>query len=180
MNKLLFILLITSFSFVNAQKSKIEWISFEEAIELNEETPKKFFIDIYTDWCGWCKRMDATTFSNPIIVAYINKHYWAIKLNAERKDTVILGEQLFINEKPEQRRYPHQLAVALLNGKMSYPSIVYLDENVELLQALGGYQDPISIEPIIKYFGENAYQSVPWEEYNKSFKGEISSSNEKE
>ena len=165
---ILFLLLISS-CLLNAQNAKIEWISFEKAIELNEKNPKKFLIDVYTDWCGWCKRMDATTFTNPVIVDYINKNYWAIKLNAERKDTVILGDQLFVNENPSGKRNPHQLAVALLNGKMSYPSIVYLDEKVELLQAVGGYHDAAGIEPIIKYFGENAYHETPWEEYTKNF-----------
>lgn len=169
MKKPLLFLLLISGSILQAQDTKIKWISFEQAIELNEVTPKKFLIDVYTDWCGWCKRMDATTFTNPVIVNYINEYYWPIKLNAERKDTVVLGDQLFVNENPSGKRNPHQLAVALLNGKMSYPSIVYLDENVELLQAVGGYHDAVGIEPIIKYFGENAYRKTPWEEYTKNF-----------
>lgn len=169
MKRNILILLILTTSAISAQNQKINWISFEKAIELNEQEPKKFLIDVYTDWCGWCKRMDATTFSNPVIVDYINKNYWAIKLDAERKDTVKLGEQLFVNENPTGKRNPHQLAVALLNGKMSYPSIVYLDENVELLQAVGGYHDAVGIEPILKYFAENAYRETPWEEYTSSF-----------
>jgi len=158
-----------------AQTNKIEWISFEEAVKRNESNPKKIIVDIYTDWCGWCKRMDANTFTNPTIIKYIQKNYWAVKLNAERKDSILLGEQLFINERIGERRAPHQLAVALLNGKMTYPSIVYLDKNIELMHpAIAGYQDPKSLEQIIKYFGEEAYQSVPWDKYQKEFKSEIS------
>lgn len=173
MKKNLLIVLLVTACTVSAQNQKINWISFEKAIELNEQEPKKFMIDVYTDWCGWCKRMDATTFNNPVIVDYINKNYWAIKLDAERKDTVKLGDQLFVNENPDRKRNPHQLAVALLNGKMSYPSIVYLDENVELLQAVNGYHDPVGIEPILKYFGENAYREVPWDEYTKNFESDL-------
>ncbi|MEQ8624076.1 MAG: DUF255 domain-containing protein [Vicingaceae bacterium] len=173
MKRNILILFLISTISLSAQNQKIEWISFEKAIELNEQEPKKFLIDVYTDWCGWCKRMDATTFSNPVIIDYINKNYWAIKLDAERKDTVKLGEQLFVNENPNGRRSPHQLAVALLNGKMSYPSIVYLDENVELLQAVGGYHDAEGIEPILKYFGENAYRKTSWEDYTSSFDSDL-------
>jgi thioredoxin-related protein len=152
-----------------AQQNEIQWLSFEEAILMNEKEPKKFLIDIYTSWCGWCKKMDATTFKDPLIVSYIQEHYWAVKLNAERKDTVLLGQQMFINENPGGKRHPHQLAVALLNGKMSYPSIVYLDENVEMLSPVPGYHDARGIEPILKYFGENAYKNASWEEYQKNF-----------
>ncbi|MFT6166187.1 MAG: thioredoxin-related protein [Vicingaceae bacterium] len=159
----------------SAQEDKIEWLSFEEALARNEKEPKKFIVDVYTDWCGWCKKMDANTFTNPVIIKYITDNYWAVKLNAERKDTVILGQQVFINENLTQRRGPHQLAVALLNGKMTYPSIVYLDENVELMHpAIAGYQDPKSLEEIIKYFGEGAYQSIPWDKYVKEFESAIS------
>ena len=158
----------------SAQKNKIEWLSFEEAVARNEKEPKKFIVDVYTDWCGWCKKMDANTFTNPVIIKYITDNYWAVKLNAERKDTVILGQQVFVNENLTQRRGPHQLAVALLNGKMTYPSIVYLDENVELMHpAIAGYQDPKSLEEIIKYFGEGAYQSIPWDKYVEEFKSAI-------
>jgi len=177
MNKVvpfLFCLLVSIGS--SAQDDKIEWLSFEEAIQRNETEPKKFIVDVYTNWCGWCKKMDANTFTNPVIIKYIRENYWAVKLNAERKDTVILGQQMFVNENLTQRRGPHQLAVALLNGKMTYPSIVYLDENVELMHpAISGYQDPLSLEQIIKYFGEGAYQSTPWDKYVSDFQSEISS-----
>lgn len=166
----LFIFSSSSFS----QEHKIEWLSFEEAVKRNETEPKKFIVDVYTSWCGWCKRMDANTFTNPVIVKYIRENYWAVKLNAERKDTVVLGNQIFVNENIDAKRGPHQLAIALLNGKMTYPSIVYLDEQVELMHpAIAGYQDPKSLEQIITYFGEGAYQSVPWDKYQKEFKSKI-------
>ena len=74
---------------------QIEWLSFTEAVEANKTEPKKFLIDVYTSWCGWCKKMDNTTFKDPEVVAYVKEHYHAVKLNAERKDTVYLNEQIF-------------------------------------------------------------------------------------
>lgn len=166
---ILFGLLISIPSF---SQDKINWMSFEQAVEKNKTDKRKFIIDVYTDWCGWCKRMDATTFQNPHIVEYINKNYHAVKLNAEMTDTVRLGEKVFVNENPNGKRSPHQLAIALLNGKMSYPTIVYLDENANMLSPVPGYLDAAGIEPVLKYYGENAYKETSWEQYQKTFQGE--------
>ena len=179
MNKALLILIgLAICTDLFAQDEKIEWLSFEEAIKRNETEPKLFIVDVYTSWCGWCKRMDANTFTNPVIIKYIQDNYWAVKLNAERKDTVILGQQMFVNENLSHKRGPHQFAIALLNGKMTYPSIVYLDHNVELMHPpIAGYQGPLSLEQIIKYFGEGAYQSITWDKYVNDFQSEISPKN---
>ncbi|KAA3642584.1 MAG: DUF255 domain-containing protein [Bacteroidetes bacterium] len=169
------IILFTSYSLSLAQdvsknNHEIKWLSFEEAIKKNETEPKKFLIDVWTTWCGWCKKMDATTFQDPKIIELINKNFHPVKLNAERKDSVFIGGQLFINENPTARRSAHQLAISLLNGKMTYPSIVYLDEQVNMLQPIAGYQDPKSIEPILLFFGEDIYKTTDWATYQTQFK----------
>lgn len=156
-----------------ATEKKIEWLSFEEAIARNEKEPKKFIIDVWTTWCGWCKKMDASTFTNPVIVDIISEHYYAVKLNAERKDTMILGGQQYVNEFPDRNRYPHQVAIALLDGKLSYPSIVYLDENVNKIQSIAGFQDAKGIEPILVFFAENEYQKTNWTEFQKNFQSKL-------
>ncbi|MBP9152977.1 MAG: DUF255 domain-containing protein, partial [Flavobacteriales bacterium] len=75
-----------------AQSSKnqeeIKWVSLEEADALRRTEPRKILIDVYTDWCGWCKKMDASTFKDPKVVAYINANYYAVKLDAEQKEPI--------------------------------------------------------------------------------------------
>ena len=76
---------------LNAQtttKDKINWMSFEEAIKLNETKPKKIFIDVFTDWCGWCTKMDQTTFVDKDVVAYMNENFYAVKFNAEQTEPI--------------------------------------------------------------------------------------------
>ncbi|HTX87576.1 MAG TPA: DUF255 domain-containing protein [Bacteroidales bacterium] len=152
----------------------IKWYSFEDAYQLNKKKPKKIFIDVYTDWCGWCKKMDAETFTNPVIVKYMKKNFYCVKLNAERKDTVVIDGVTFVNKNPAAKRSTHQLAVELLKGNMSYPSYVFLNEKSQWLTVVPGYQAPKSFEPILHYFGDDAYKNnIPWEEFQSTFKGEI-------
>jgi thioredoxin-related protein len=152
---------------------KIKWYSFEDAFQLNKKKQKKIFIDVYTDWCGWCKKMDADTFTDPVIAEFMNDHFYCVKLNAERRDTVIIDGVTFTNANPENKRGTHQLAVELLKGKMSYPSYVFLNEKSQWLTVVPGYQPPKEFESVIHYFGDDAYQKTPWEEYKAAFVGEI-------
>ena len=62
--------------------------SKDRMIELNKTNPKPILIDVYTDWCGFCKKMDKETYANNVIANYINEHFYAIKLNGEGKEDI--------------------------------------------------------------------------------------------
>jgi len=150
-------------------QNKINWVSMEQAIELHEQSSKKILIDLYTDWCGWCKQMDNSTFNSPIIIEYINTNYIAVKFNAEQKEPIDFKGKTFEFVKQGKRGY-HDLAVALTNGQLSYPTYIFLDENMEVIQPVPGYQDEIQFELIINYFGGDFYKSTPWNKFKEDFK----------
>lgn len=172
MNRLLVLfLLVTISTSLSAQKAKINWIPFDEAIKKVEQKPKKIFIDMYTDWCGWCVKMDQTTFTDPVIVEYINQNFYAVKFNAERKDEMMFKGQKYINANPERNRSSHQLAQTLMQGKMSYPSFVFMDEELNVITVVPGYFQADKFEPVLHFFGKNAYQTTDWQSFSSRFKG---------
>lgn len=151
---------------------KVNWVTIEEAEALNRENPKKIFIDFYTDWCGWCKRMEANTFSNPIIAKYINEHYYPVKFNAEQADPITFRGTEFVNENAGQRRSAHSFAIAVLQGRMGYPSMAFFDENLDLITAMSGYRPPEGLEPILVFFSDDVYkQTSDLDDFTKSFQG---------
>lgn len=150
----------------------INWMNMEDLEAASRVEKRPVIIDVYTDWCGWCKRMDKSTFSHPEIVKYINDHYYAVKFNAEQKDSVTFQGHTF-KYIASGKRGVHELAATLLNGKMSYPSIVYLDRDLNMIQPVPGYMDAAQIEPVIYYFAEEQYKIQAFEDYSKAFTGKV-------
>ena len=168
--KLLFTLLVPVLISVSSfAQSKVNWMSWNEAVTASTESPKMIFVDTYTDWCGWCKKMDASTFSDPVISKYMNENYYSVKMDAEMKDTIDFNGYQFVNPNPNGRRSTHQLAASLLDNKLSYPSFVILTPKFERMQILPGYKSAKDFEPIIRYFVEGASKGVEFTEYMKGF-----------
>lgn len=159
---------ILSFNDTFAQTNTlVNWMSLEEAVEKHQENPKTILIDMYTDWCGWCKRMDETTFSNPSVAQYINTNFYPVKFNAERTDTVEYLGQTYVNT-GEGRRPSHQLAQALMGGRMSYPTIVYIDDEMRV-NPVPGYMDPERIQSILVYFAERINKVCDFADFEKDY-----------
>lgn len=156
---------------LEANQSLIKWMSWEEVIELQKVEKRKVIVDIYTDWCGWCKRMDKTTFSDDSIASYINKTYYAIKFNAESKEPIQLGDKVynFVKKDTPKGRGHHELALALTMGRLTYPSTVFLNEETQVIQSIPGYKDAKDFEVIMTYFGGNNHLTTPWQKYQDSY-----------
>ncbi|MDD3686676.1 MAG: DUF255 domain-containing protein [Bacteroidales bacterium] len=166
---LIFALSLSSLSAQTQEKPAdlINWMSFEEAMQKQKENPKTIFIDMYTDWCGWCKKMDYETFRNPDIANYINTYFYPVKFDAERKDTVEYKGKQYYNLNTGNRS-SHQLAQLLLNGRMSYPTIVYIDFEGNV-NPVPGFMDIKSIEPILVYFTERINKTCDYNDFHQDF-----------
>lgn len=164
--KSLLALVLVFFSLTITAQDNINWLTWEEAFEKNAVEQKVIFVDVYTNWCGWCKRMDATTFKDPGVVEYMNENYYAVKLNAERKDTINFNGQVFVNEN-KGKRGAHQLAIALLDGRMSYPSYAFIGQPWDKTVA-PGYMGVKDFSCVIKYFVEGATVGKTYEDFKSS------------
>lgn len=156
----------------NPKPVKIKWISFDEAITLNKTNPKPILIDVYTDWCGWCKKMDQATYGHDKIAAYINKNYYAVKFNAEQRETLTYKGETF-NYINNGRNGVHELAYVLLKGKLAYPATVFLDKENNYVEAVPGYLKPTQMEKIITFMAQETYKNSDWETFEKQFKTQL-------
>lgn len=175
--KILLTGLMFFFAVAITSAQEIKWVSMNEALELQKKQPKKILMDAYTTWCGPCKMMDQKTFTNKDVVDYVNKHFYAVKFNAEGTEEVMYKDFNYTNPNydPDRkgRNSQHFFANALkITG---YPSLVFFDEDSNVIAPIMGYRTPEQLEIFLKMIAKNDYKELntteAWQEYEKNFKG---------
>ena len=167
-NQFLGLCVMVLFAVSGEAQQTVEWLSFGEAIEKSKVERKKIFVDVYTKWCGWCKKMDKATFQDPQIANYINENYYAVKFDAEDRNSIDFKDKTYKFVKSGRRGY-HELAAAITKGNLRYPTVVFLDENLNVIQPIPGYQDAKSFEMIMTYFAEDFFKNTPWRKYKQEY-----------
>jgi thioredoxin-related protein len=130
--------------------AKIQWLSIGEAYKLSQKEPRKFVIDVYTEWCGWCKVMDQKTFTNAQVIDFVGKKYYAVKYNPETEGDVMLGKTSFRS---------------LLQGINGYPTTVLLDEKYGMIQPISGYLEARIFHQVVTFFGDDNHKKEDFEKF---------------
>jgi thioredoxin-related protein len=157
--------------FACAQKpapvSKVEWMTLEQVAASMQKERRPILIDLYTDWCGWCKVMDKKTYSNKKVSAYLQQKFYSVKLNAEGKQSITWNGKLY---RFNANYKTHDFAMYLTGGQLSYPTTVIIPVEQLQPQAIPGYLEPKEFELVVKYFGEGKFGKVPFNQFQQQFK----------
>ena len=175
---LVLIVILASFKPITKKTTKeINWVTIEEAMELQKTAPKKIIMDVYTNWCGPCKMLDKNTFHNEDVVNYVNEHFYAVKFNAEGNKSVSYKGKIFENPnydatKANRRNSSHEFARYL--KVRAYPTMVFFDEEANFITPVTGYLKPQQLELYLKLFQSDKYKELTkqkqFNEYYRSFK----------
>lgn len=148
------------------QVKELQWMTIDDVTTSLQKEKRPVLIDLYTDWCGWCKVMDKKTYHNKDVSAYVQQKFYPVKFDAEGHKTITWNGKTY---NFNIRHKVHDFAIYLSNGNLSYPTTVIIPVDGEP-EAIPGYLAPNEFELIAKYFGEGKYGKVSFEEYRKSFK----------
>jgi len=156
---ILILLVITALVLLNCSQKEtpapeVKWISLAEAQSLSKNDQKKILVDIYTDWCEFCKKLEEQVYPDTLVRKSIYKFYHAVKLNAESDDLID-----FNGESLSKKEFAKKL------GVRSYPTILFIDTNGELILQINGYMPAEDFQNMLVYIGEEAYHKKEFHEF---------------
>lgn len=174
---LLTLTLLFSFAGCKAQNGDagVNWTPVTVAAQTNlEQNEKLFFVDFSTSWCGWCKKMDKETFSDPIVVAILNKYFIPIHFNAEGNDEFRWAGNTYVGTPANQGRPgTHTFTRAVLGNRVAYPSFALFSQDQHLIQIFQGYYSAYDFSMMLWYIVSNANVRYTWEQYQQIFDAQI-------
>lgn len=132
--------------------------SFEDALKKAKSENKRVIIDVYTDWCGWCKKMDGEAYSNSDIKKLLEDNFVFIKLNAEGTKKI----------KYNGKEYT-ETDLAAYFEVTGYPTTVFLEPDGKLIEfkydkynmkSVPGYFKTDEFKKILEYFKDGKYKDT--------------------
>ncbi|MFV0554182.1 MAG: thioredoxin family protein [Mangrovibacterium sp.] len=149
------LLIIASFLLVFSTQAfsqgiEFKHISYDDALELAKKENKLLFLDFYTDWCGPCKKLVAQSFPDAEVGAHYNKKYISIKLDAEK----------------EGREVAQKYKVA------SFPTLIYLNANEQVLLRKSGYKSPEALIEMAKSAEKSLGEEYSLEDFKRLYPAE--------
>jgi len=150
-----------------ATAEKLKWMSLDDVQAGLKKEKRPVLIDLYTDWCSWCKVMDKKTYGNKEVSSYVQQKFYPVKFDAEGHSSITWNGRTYDFN---TRHKAHDFAIYLTGGQLSFPTTVIIPADGSEPQAIPGYLSPNEFELIAKYFGEGKYGKVSFDEYQKSFK----------
>lgn len=156
--------------------AQVQWSSMEDASQVELKSNNKlFFVDFSTSWCGWCKRMDRETFTDPVVAAILNRYYIPVSFDAEGNSVFTWNGNKYMGggKSPNGRNMPHTFTQAILGKNIGYPSFAIFNKNRGLIQILQGYQTAYDFQMVLWYFANGDNTRYTFDEYQAIFNEEI-------
>ena len=135
----------------------VAWHGWNDGLSAAVRSGKPVIVDVYTDWCGWCKRMDRDVYARSDVGDYLNHHFVMVRLNAES------GERVQYSGRTLTAR-------SLASGfdVTGYPTTIFLKCDGTHLVNVPGYVPAEKFMKLVRYIGDGHMErGESWEEYSR-------------
>ena len=156
-------LILIMFGTLSGQ-NKVRWTSWDTATEKIKRGDKKFIVYFYYDGCKWCRFMEENTFNSDHIARFINNNFYAFHINASSSEKIAIGDKTYTSVRIGKFDF-HELATNMLGGNMSFPAIVFLDEQFKKLATYDQYIDAPNFEMLLSFYAGDHHKRTMWRKF---------------
>ena len=136
-------------------------MTFDDGFASAAKSGKKVFIDVYTDWCTWCKKMDKDVYPDSVVVRLMSSKFAAIKLNAEGSLPIT-----FHGTKLSEAQFARSVGIS------SYPTTLFLESDGKPISIVPGYLPAPRFSDVLVFFAEEHYKRGTFQEFLKRSKSQ--------
>ena len=128
--------------------------TMDQAQQQAASSGKKVLMDVYTVWCGYCRKMAAETYPNASVREAVDNYFYTVRIDAESDEVVVFnGVAMTMSE----------LATSL--GVTSFPTTIFIDTDGEPIGIQPGFMDASMFRNLLGYVGSDAYKTLSFEAF---------------
>jgi thioredoxin-related protein len=141
-------------AFAGGKTSGITWLKYDKAVEEAKKRKKHIIVDFATSWCGWCKKMQATTYQDTQVVNTINRDFVATEIDGDSYNVLKLKDG-DVTEK----------GITVQFQVRGYPTTWFLEPDGTKIAPTQGYVDAASLMYILNFVRTNANDKMSFKEF---------------
>jgi thioredoxin-related protein len=139
----------------SAEERDFDYHTMAKAQKLAESNDKKIIVDVYTDWCQYCKKLENEVYPDPRVGQVINEYFYVVRVNAESDEEIVYN-----GRKIKMRDF------AKLLGVSTYPGTVFIDKAGTTIGQQNGYMEVEVFEKLLAFVGSSAYRTMQFDEFS--------------
>lgn len=133
---------------------EIKWISMQDAQEASSNDGKKIMVEVFAEWCEYCQKLEEQVLPDSTVIVNVNKYYHSVKLDGESDELITFNDSTL-----SMKDFAKDL------GVRSYPTILFIDSQGELILQINGYMPVGDFQSMLVYIGEEAYNKTEFHEF---------------
>lgn len=135
--------------------TSVRWMSLEQAAKEASASGKHLFVSVYTDWCGYCRKLNTVTFRANPVISELERNFKSVKLNAESDAKVVWKGKTLTSSKLAEEW-----------GVEGYPTLLFLNAKGEIVGSFASYAEPDLMVKLLTYISSGARErKLSFEEF---------------